>query len=309
MDHDPTNSVPHNEPQPDIPEHLGVVGRYSQFREANEHALVILSMKLPYWMFVEDGIYYLCAEQEELEAIHSQLSKYKKESRFWPPKTVPLPPVKKSSNRVLFGYCLALIFIFLTQVKHPDFLETRGAMHSTAFFSGDYWRAITALTLHGDLAHLSSNLLALFCFGWVVNRTFGTGPGWLLILLSGLTGNTITAWVHEATHHSLGASTAIFGALGMLIGHAVITRFSPNLNSGFKYRIIPLLAGFAFLGIWGAGDARTDVLAHVFGFLAGIVFGAIGTLVLQKHTPSETANQILLLISPAIILLAWWAAF
>jgi rhomboid protease GluP len=75
------------------------------------------------------------------------------------------------------------------------------------------------LSLHADPLHLMSNLASGVIFGIFVAQILGSGVAWLTILLAGALGNALNALVQSPEHTATGASTAIFGALGILSGY------------------------------------------------------------------------------------------
>ena len=100
-----------------------------------------------------------------------------------------------------------------------------GALDTQAVFDrGEWWRLGTALFLHADFGHLISNVLSgMFAFAAVLS-TIGRRQGWLLLALASATGNlAIAALNYPGPYLSLGASTAIFAALGLLTGRAMHT--------------------------------------------------------------------------------------
>ena len=60
-----------------------------------------------------------------------------------------------------------------------------GSMDAGLVASGQWWRTVTALTLHGDLGHLMGNSLFGAVFGMFAGRHLGSGLAWLLVLLCG----------------------------------------------------------------------------------------------------------------------------
>jgi membrane associated rhomboid family serine protease len=154
-----------------------------------------------------------------------------------------------------------------------------GVSGASEIREGEWWRAVTALTLHADIVHLLGNLaLGALLIGLLAAET-GAGTALLLTLLGGALGNATNALIGTATHTSIGASTAVFSALGVLVGG----RFRldrANLQRGRAW--IPLIAGLALLG-WMGGPSerigsggvpvRTDVPAHVLGLLWGLTLG------------------------------------
>ena len=90
--------------------------------------------------------------------------------------------------------------------------------------SGQWWRAVTALTLHVDPAHLLGNAACGALFLCLLCRDTGVGLGFALCLAAGGLGNVIKVLVQGPGLHFLGASTAVFGALGALGGVRLFCR-------------------------------------------------------------------------------------
>ncbi len=84
---------------------------------------------------------------------------------------------------------------------------------------GEWWRPFTSLFLHADFNHLLGNVCFGVIFCVLVAHSVGPVLGWVLILASGVMGNILTAgWYYPERFQSVGASTATFGALGILVG-------------------------------------------------------------------------------------------
>lgn len=296
---------------PPRPEDLALVGVYREYREAADHGLVILSMRLAYWMFGREGSYHLCVERPHVEAVREQLAKFDRENRMWPPQPEDFPqyPV---SGWVLTWMGVFLAVLFLGPLAFPglvsrEALVTQGVLDvQRVIGGGEWWRTITALTLHADIAHLLANLVGGGFLGYLAMRTTGAGLGVLLIVLAGMLGNLFTAAIYFPQEHlSLGASTMVFGALGILVGTA---RFSlRRARSGMK-RWVPVGAGITLLGILGTGDARTDVLAHLGGFLAGWPLGLLGAFLLRKGPLKVDTDRALVLAAGIVLGTGWWHA-
>jgi membrane associated rhomboid family serine protease len=171
---------------------------------------------------------------------------------------------------------------------------------------GQWWRAVTALTLHVDTRHLIGNLAFGAVLGFLASHGLGGGVAWLTILVGGTLGNLANAWIQDATHSAVGASTAVFAALGVLVALTFAHRRSATV--GTLRRWSPLVAGLLLLAWTGMGGERTDVLAHVTGLLAGLIVGAIGGLlplaVLERRSVQATAA----VVAATILTLAWFAA-
>ena len=136
---------------------------------------------------------------------------------------------------------------------------------------GQWWRAVTALTLHLDQEHLLGNLLFGVVAGIAAGRLLGPGIAWASILAAGALANYAEILIAPATHRALGASTAVFAALGLLSGLA--WRQQLTLRERRWYGYAPLIAGICLLTLLGAGGERVDVLGHALGFACGLGLG------------------------------------
>jgi rhomboid protease GluP len=135
----------------------------------------------------------------------------------------------------------------------------------------EWWRAVTALTLHLEQLHLMGNLLFGVLAGLAVGRLFGPGIGWLSILGAGACAEYLEILIAPDAHRAIGASTAVFAALGLLAGFAWRQRL--GVRERRWYRWAPVIAGVSLLTLLGAGDAHVDVLGHALGFLFGLGIG------------------------------------
>jgi len=107
--------------------------------------------------------------------------------------------------------------------------------------------------------------------------------------------------VYKTGHSSIGASTAVFGALGLLTAWQFLRRLE---HPGRRIKaLLPLGAGLALLGFLGS-SAHADILAHLFGFLSGLVIGFLYGKTAAKRfgTPLQAAA----LITAIVILVRAW---
>jgi len=156
-----------------------------------------------------------------------------------------------------------------------DWLES-GALVSAPTRAGEYWRAITAITLHLDVGHLLANLGFGAVFGLLAGQLLGAGVAWATVLAAAAAANLLNAHLQPMTHSSVGASTAVFATLGLLAAYAWRRRHGER--DRWAYRWAPLVAGVILLGFMGAGGERTDVLAHLTGFAMGALAGVAHAL-------------------------------
>jgi membrane associated rhomboid family serine protease len=169
--------------------------------------------------------------------------------------------------------------------------------------AGEWWRTITSLTLHLDQVHLVANLVIGGLFGLFAARLLGSGLAWFSILLGGVAGNALNAWIRPGAHNSVGASTAVFAALGMVSAWAWTRRRSHRLSSLARWT--PLIGGVVLLGYLGGGGERTDVGAHICGFVSGLFLGAVfGKFGVQARVGN--VGQALLATSAVLLLVLGW---
>jgi len=159
--------------------------------------------------------------------------------------------------------------------------------------------------MHSGLDHLVGNLLSLFVLGHAVCRLFGGGLGCLLMLGSGMAGNLAVAWLVRSHHVSVGASTASFGAIGILVAYQCLRllRGWHEWRSIWSRTWIPLGSGICLLALLGTGP-DSDVGAHLFGFTFGLIL-AIPVSLWGIRWLSDWGQRALALICLALVLSAW----
>lgn len=218
----------------------------------------------------------------------------------WEAENAPRPELVGTSDhgRSLAGVVvgLALLAFAARSGLGPDgSLFLRGSANASRMLAGEWWRAATALTLHADLAHVAANAVAIAVFLGAVARRLGPALATWMALVAGVLGNVLTALASNGGHVSVGASTAVFGALGTLSALQVPRR-SAWLTMG---------VGVALLGLLGTGP-QADLLAHLFGFGVGVAEG----LAVRRMTPPRPSllQPAIALLAVAPIVLAWWRA-
>ena len=180
-----------------------------------------------------------------------------------------------------------------------------GSASAERILAGELWRTVTALTLHADLPHLLGNTAAGAVLFMAVCRTVGPVVGAWLILLAGAGGNALNALLHRAAHDAIGASTAVLGAVGVLSGAAAVRARRATASRARAW--VPIAAGLALLAMLGAGK-RTDLGAHLFGFLAGTALGIAAGLGVRRPV-GRTAQHALALGAFATVAGCWFVAF
>ena len=232
------------------------------------------------------------------------LRQYRAENRHWPWRR------KISPKGVLFDWgsvgWVALLGLFFWIETHAGarFREA-GLMDAVAVSSGEWWRLFTAIFLHADLGHFAMNAsIGLFLLGLVMGN-FGTGVGLLAAYLAGAGGNVATWLIFSGGHRSLGASGMVMGCVGLLAAQAV--SFRPGNPGRLKYVLSGLMGGVMLFVLFGL-SAESDVLAHLGGFVSGLVFGA-GLVNLSPRAAQNTgANVFAGIVFCLLVILPWWFA-
>lgn len=216
----------------------------------------------------------LFARSEMETAARQQLEIYRKENKNVKRARAPSPQIDK--GWVGCGIYVAIVWCvwILESLGLVGEFPRDGAMWAYAVREqGEWWRTVTALTLHGDVVHLVGNTAFGLIFGVIAGRHYGSGLAWLLIVLCGAAGNYLNAHLQADMFVSIGASTAMFAAVGLIGGMFFRRRFISG--RGWKYNAIPIVGVIGIFAFMGIGSERTDVVAHLTGLFCGLVAGVI----------------------------------
>jgi membrane associated rhomboid family serine protease len=248
---------------------------------------------------------------EEYERALHELRCYIRENANWPPLPPQARPLFENTLATLSVLILLATFHNLTRmdvalpgVSMPDWVAL-GNAQAARILDGQWWRLVTALTLHADWGHLSSNLAIGGIFVVFLCRELGSGLAWSLILGAGVLGNLVNACVQSPGHSSVGASTAVFGAVGILASLSLVR----NRHQLQRRWPLPVAAALALLALLGTEGKNTDLGAHLFGFVYGSFLGLITEyLVGRRGCPGPMLNALLALLGVAVVVGAWWMA-
>lgn len=309
------------------------IGPMTNPRQAREWALVLQSQQIAFtiryaWAprsegmregAVQRGMVLEVRTDDYEDALHS-IDLYERENENWPPPRdedpFQLHPASSLLPLVFLGAAL-----FFVSVTGPSAGGSAwfgyGRADASRLFT-EPWRMVTALTLHADGSHIFGNAVSGSIFGSMLSRRIGPGAALLGFVLAGALGNAFNAIHHLAVgHFSIGASTAVFGAIGILAGIETIRiltrRRRPQAEVIARRRryldiVAPIVGGLTLLGTLGAGGGNTDVWAHGYGFIAGVGLGALAGLWLRRHPNRKPSVPLQLLASSlavGLIVGAW----
>lgn len=287
-----------------------VVLRTPDQRQSNEAGLVLTALQIEYEVTRLDGRWQISVPAELAPQAGMELAEYAEESRAPPQGARPLAELSTGWGGVVV-YVGVLVSVAVLARRYAfdfDWLGS-GRIDSTRMLAGEWWRTLTALTLHVDLSHLAGNIVFGGFFGLYVGRYLGPGIGWAGIVAGGGLGNALNVLIQPGRHLAIGASTAVFAALGLLVAYTWRRGFW--MNTPWRTRIAPVTAGIGLLAFTGTGSGvegeNVDVLAHLTGFVAG--FG-LGALLAQLQLPEGSDVQRLWgAIAIGSVVLAWITAF
>jgi len=269
-----------------------------------EWILVLEAMDIPFESGANSDFYELMISEADRDRAFIQIALYERENRK---KRIQEKKIYKRGNEsfVIFTPFFLYLFYFLVLLLGPKLpIVSLGDASAEAILAGEWWRTITALTLHADISHLFSNLIFGGILATLVIRQTGSGLGWLLILFSGILGDYWNSLLYVKNHHSIGASTAIFGAVGVLSSLQFYRQYRFTAQKAW----VALGCGLAFLAFLGAGGQNTDLSAHFFGFFAGIFWGSLAGFFLKGRKVDPSVNIFLLLFCLGAVLFSWFMA-
>jgi rhomboid protease GluP len=271
-------------------------------REAESWSLVLSADGIAHRVFAEQGRWCLGLAAAERARAEAAIADWERE-RAAAPVPEPVPEVVTHAGGWL-GLALLGFHAWTGpwQEGHPWF--ERGAANARLIVDGELWRTVTALTLHSDVTHALGNAFSCAVFGGLLMRRYGMGVGAMLLLLSGALGNWLTAEWQRAHYVSVGASTALFGAIGALAATELVRRRRLRLRWGQAW--LPLAGGIGLLAMLGTGRG-SDLTAHVLGLASGVV---IGVPVARRLVgpPRPLAQAALVSLAALAVALCWGLA-
>jgi membrane associated rhomboid family serine protease len=246
--------------------------------ECHERAFMLSAVGISSAIEFDIDGYRLMVTEADAGAARQHLQAYERERlNPRPPPPEPLPTRPYAWVGCL-GYVAVLVVVALAIGNgwwRLDAFDT-GELDAGLVQHGQWWRAWTALTLHLGGEHLLANLGAGVWFGYLAAASLGSGTAWLLTVNGAALANLLEGLLGPATHRSVGASTAVFTALGLMVAYT--WRRQLHVPQRWALRWAPLVTGVVLLGWFGSEGEGTDLVAHLLGFLVGCVLGALAAL-------------------------------
>jgi len=282
----------------------------SRRRPVDEWMLVLRAEGLdPEVCRVEGGFSFRVRPEEEARAVAIL--------ETWRAENVPTPippeatlPVDGHPVHLACAYaCMVALLAFhrIAEVNGEyEHLIDVGSAQAAHIMVGEVWRTATALTLHRDLGHVTANVVIGGLFMGVLARRIGAGLALASVLAAGVLGNLANAIYHQAAHDSIGASTAVFGCVGLLGGLEAWRRRRHALP--WRGAWVPFGGSVALLAMLGAGGGDTDFGAHLFGLGAGLLLGWALAPFVRAGLPGPAVQGGFAAVGLLGLAAAWWWA-
>ena len=199
-------------------------------------------------------------------------------------------PMERIYKKAYVSIVLLLINVslFLASISVAPALHEKGAMSTGLILeNGEFYRLFSAMFLHVDIEHLANNMLMLGLVGAIVENYTGHIFYVFLYMISGIVGNLMSMAFelrNNLNYVSIGASGAVMGLVGFVTIWILIHRNTFIRNKTTYFRLGMLLI-FVINACFFQKGANT--VAHLGGFLAGIVLGITDMILLRNNKDME----------------------
>jgi rhomboid protease GluP len=224
---------------------------------------------------------------------------------------ITAPWVQRESSvtltQIIFG-ANVMVFIAMVIASGPslDFtnkvMDVFGANFGPYTLSGQWWRLVTYMFLHGSLMHIAFNMWCLWDLGRLCESLYGRWTFAAIYLITGVAGGLASvAWNPEVL--SVGASGAIFGLAGALAASFYLGEFSiPKVAIQGTLRSLLFFIGFNV--VFGAMVPGIDNACHGGGLLSGVILGALIARLAPQHDSPRRVG-VLVLVALSVVLAAF----
>lgn len=161
---------------------------------------------------------------------------------------------------------------------------------------------MTSIFLHSGFVHLASNMLALYFLGSLTEESFGSWRFLALYVASGISGGLAYLYFGAFEQPAVGASGAIFGLLGSVLGYS-LRRGTFSRRNPLIMQLLLLLALNLYLGVAIPNVSNT---AHIGGLVGGLLFGYLMAPGPQSTKRLRAVTPILLVFGAELAIFGLW---
>lgn len=181
------------------------------------------------------------------------------------------PSVTPKVTIALVAVNVILFVIEYNFLKIGD-LWSRFGIGWNLILRNEWYRLFTAMFTHASIAHLGSNMIALYGVGMYLEEKFGSKRFLIYYMLCGILGELLGCFlgnnILNLNYISAGASGAVFGLFGVLIILSLRRQM-------FRIPFIRILLFIALSTADALTETGIDIFGHAGGFAVGIVIGLI----------------------------------
>ncbi|HEY6338911.1 MAG TPA: rhomboid family intramembrane serine protease [Candidatus Sulfotelmatobacter sp.] len=210
--------------------------------------------------------------------------------------TITLTQVLFGANLAVF---LAMAFASSSIIEFPGHVLYWGANVGPYTLSGQWWRLVTYMFMHGGLMHIAFNMWCLWDLGALSESLYGRWTFGAIYLITGVGGGLASvAWNPQVL--TVGASGAIFGLCGALIASFYLGEFSlPRAAIQGVLKSLVVFAGFNLF--FGSMFPGIDNACHIGGLITGLILGAM--VARLAADPAAIARRVSVLGVAVLVLL------
>ncbi len=261
-------------PAHDHGNHLGLVsvGLTPETDVAHLWSLVLHAADIDHGLRHGQAGWELLVSEEDISRATEELRLFSEGNRNWPPERAirsERDGIVENSPPVLPVIGGLVVFYAITGgwESHSHWFASGSLDRVRVMNDGQWWRLITALTLHADSAHLLGNVFFGGLLVYSLCRHLGSGIAWFSVLLTGVLANAVNVFFHDDLYQSIGFSTAVFGMVGILSGMRL------RRIGGWQEVVLALGSAASLLALMGSSGERTDLGAHFWGVGIGLLVG------------------------------------
>ena len=275
------------------------------FKQIRDESLVLLSQGISHRIELsEDGPFQIFVEPDKRRAAQFQIRLYHREN---PPRNENPPLPLKLTLQPLWVLAVPVACTLLDFSDIAIQMHNAGVADAAKILRGEWWRTITAMTLHGDSRHLASNLVSGFLALSLLHYRIPLAKLVPFLAVASAVANFFVALTVQTNFRSIGFSGFVFATIGCL---AVIEfRLMPRETHGLLRRFAPLCGAASLAVFLGLGE-NADILGHLYGFIAGLLCGFIPKKkTLRWGAPTEATDIFWILAYYALFAIGWALAF
>ena len=288
-------------PDAEIPVAVRIPARNQ--RQAMDWSLVLASQSIPTRLETDAAqAFWLEVAESDAAKAREVIDLFQSENRRWRwQRRIPTTPLIFHWGSLVW---VAIILALHAIASGDPTLHKAGFMNGVSVRDGEWWRPITAVTLHGDSAHLVSNAMFGFLFLGIAMGYWGAGLALLAALLSGVAGNFAGWFVYPEKQFMVGASGMVMGAIGLL---AVIPAPVGSLRRLTFQMVLRTLTPAVFLFVMMGFAPGTDWIGHTAGFVTGMLLGLALNPLRRRAALRAKLSQPAMIVAVTLFAAAWIA--